>query len=109
MIAGSFGIWTVERHSGGPIHDYPDALWWSIATVTTVGYGDVYPVTSEGRGIATFLMIAGIAIFGIVSANLAAMILRPRRDASTEVLQQKIDDLTLAIERLTQDQIHTES
>lgn len=104
LVAGSLGIWMVERNADGPIDDYPDALWWSVATVTTVGYGDVYPVTSEGRGIATLLMIAGIAVFGLVSANLAAMILRPARESSNEGLRREVAELTAAVERLIQEQ-----
>lgn len=48
-----------------------DALWWAVSTVTTVGYGDHYPVTAAGRAIGVVLMIAGIGIFGIVAASAA--------------------------------------
>src|SRR3712207_7326739 len=41
-----------------------DAIWWSVVTLTTVGYGDRYPVTTEGRFLATLLMTAGIGLFG---------------------------------------------
>jgi voltage-gated potassium channel len=41
-----------------------DALWWAIVTITTVGYGDKYPITTEGRMVATILMIAGVGVFG---------------------------------------------
>jgi voltage-gated potassium channel len=51
-----------------------DALWWAAVTVTTVGYGDKYPVTGEGRLIAVGLMITGIAVVGTVTASLAAWI-----------------------------------
>ena len=47
-------------------------MWWAVTTVTTVGYGDTYPVTPAGRGIATFLLVAGIAFFGLLTANVAA-------------------------------------
>jgi voltage-gated potassium channel len=49
-----------------------DALWWAISTVTTVGYGDRVPVTGEGRMIAVALMLAGIALLGVVTATIAA-------------------------------------
>jgi voltage-gated potassium channel len=54
------------------IHTLPDALWWAVTTVTTVGYGDHFPVTSAGRGIAAMLMLVGIASLGIVTAAIAA-------------------------------------
>lgn len=49
-----------------------DALWWAATTVTTVGYGDRVPVTGEGRTIAVALMLAGIALLGVVTATIAA-------------------------------------
>src|SRR6056297_1001689 len=59
-----------------------DALWWSIVTITTVGYGDKYPITIAGRIIAIILMLTGIGIFGAVTANIADLLinLRKRRE-----------------------------
>ena len=54
------------------ISDFGDAVWWAATTVTTVGYGDQFPVTSEGRWVAAGLMLAGIALLGVVTATLAA-------------------------------------
>jgi len=54
------------------IQNYGDALWWSITTITTVGYGDRYPTTVEGRIVATALMIAGIALLGVITASIAS-------------------------------------
>ena len=48
-----------------------DAIWWGITTITTVGYGDFYPVTTSGRIIATILMITGIGLFGNLTATIA--------------------------------------
>jgi voltage-gated potassium channel len=48
---------------GSNIHGYADALWWAIVTVTTVGYGDRFPVTSGGRGVAVVLMLVGIGAY----------------------------------------------
>ncbi|MFD0773640.1 potassium channel family protein, partial [Streptomonospora algeriensis] len=58
--------------SGAVIHTFPDALWWAATTVTTVGYGDLYPVTAEGRMVAGVLFTAGIALLGVVTATLAS-------------------------------------
>jgi voltage-gated potassium channel len=54
-----------------------DAVWWGIVTVTTVGYGDQYPVTTGGRIVGTFLLIAGVVLFATLSGYLAQAFLRP--------------------------------
>lgn len=62
-----------ERRSADPtIVTLSDALWWSLTTMTTVGYGDLYPTTLEGRLIAATLMLSGIALLGVVTASIAA-------------------------------------
>ena len=63
----------VERDAPhGNIKTLGDAVWWSFTTITTVGYGDEYPVTTTGRAIAVALMISGIALLGVVTASLAS-------------------------------------
>lgn len=62
--------------AGANIKGYGDAVWWAMTTVTTVGYGDRYPVTATGRAIATGLMVVGIALLGIVTASMAAAFTR---------------------------------
>ena len=98
--AGSVAGWLVERDAGGPIETFDDAAWWALTTVTTVGYGDTYPVTPEGRGVGAVLMIAGIAVFGAVSANLAAYLLRHRPDGGGEDLAATVADLTAEVAAL---------
>ena len=63
----------VERGAAkATITSFGDALWWSVSTITTVGYGDRYPVTEAGRAIGIALMIAGVGLFGAVAASAAA-------------------------------------
>ena len=63
----------VERAAAkGNITTFSDALWWAVSTITTVGYGDHYPVTTAGRAIGIALMIVGVGIFGVVAASAAA-------------------------------------
>lgn len=57
---------------GANIKTPGDALWWAATTVTTVGYGDRYPVTTQGRLIAVALMVVGIAMVGAITASVAA-------------------------------------
>ncbi len=72
VLAVAAFVLVVDENNGGSINSYSDALWWAATTVTTVGYGDTFPVTAAGRGAAVLLMLAGITIFGVITANLAA-------------------------------------
>lgn len=65
-----------ERYADGSnIHTFGEAFWWSLVSVTTVGYGDHFPVTDAGRATATFLMFIGIGLFSALTALLAAWVL----------------------------------
>jgi voltage-gated potassium channel len=73
LMFGSLAVLSVERDSpDGNIRTLGDALWWSFTTMTTVGYGDHAPTTGLGRMIAVGLMLSGIALLGVVTANIAA-------------------------------------
>ena len=63
---------TERSVEGSNIKSFADGLWWAITTVTTVGYGDRYPTTSEGRFLAVLLMIVGISLIGVITASVAA-------------------------------------
>ncbi|MBQ0885616.1 two pore domain potassium channel family protein [Streptomyces sp. RM72] len=72
ILAGSYVAVLAERGApGAQLTTYPRALWWSVETATTVGYGDLYPVTLWGRLVAVVVMVAGITSFGLVTAALA--------------------------------------
>jgi voltage-gated potassium channel len=73
------------------IASFPDALWWAITTVTTVGYGDWFHTTAAGRGVAAVLMLIGIGLFGLLAASLASFFIeqdRERDDRLDEVLER---------------------
>lgn len=100
---GSVAVLEVERNNpDGNIKTIGDALWWSLTTMTTVGYGDRFPVTMEGRLVATCLMIAGIALLGVVTAAIASWFVeRFERAAAMErrteaELSQLVAELTEA-------------
>jgi voltage-gated potassium channel len=70
---GAIAVLDAEQDSSGAnITTFGDALWWSATTVTTVGYGDHFPVTVTGRLIAVALMLVGIACIGAITAGVAA-------------------------------------
>ncbi|MEO8696961.1 MAG: potassium channel family protein [Acidimicrobiales bacterium] len=60
----------------GRLHSFFDALWWSSATITTVGYGDVAPVTTAGRLVGVVTMVVGISTFAVVTAKIAEFLVR---------------------------------
>jgi voltage-gated potassium channel len=76
----SIAILQFEGPPDSNIKTAGDALWWAMATVTTVGYGDKFPVTPEGRIIASFLMVCGVGLFGTLSGFVASWFLRPSHD-----------------------------
>jgi len=80
-----------EAHAkGSTIHNYGDALWWSVVTVTSVGYGDESPVTDAGRAVAVVLMITGIALFGVVAASIASYFVEQDTDRRVEARMDEI-------------------
>jgi voltage-gated potassium channel len=106
LFATAVLVWHFERDAAdSSIVDLEDALWWAITTMTTVGYGDTFPVTPEGRGMAVLLMITGISLFSYITANIAAFLVRPSGDKATNdptltdvmreirVLEQRISEL----------------
>ncbi|MGW0928691.1 potassium channel family protein [Streptomyces sp. NPDC002644] len=73
LVFGSLAVLSVERHApDGNIKTLGDAVWWAFTTMTTVGYGDLAPTTGLGRLLAVGLMLSGIALLGVVTANIAA-------------------------------------
>jgi voltage-gated potassium channel len=72
FVAG-LAVTEAERHvSGSNIKDVGDGWWWAITTMATVGYGDTFPVSTQGRLVGTALMIMGIALLGTITASIAA-------------------------------------
>jgi voltage-gated potassium channel len=76
------------------ISDFGEAIWWAVTTMTTVGYGDHYPVTAAGRLVALGLMVGGIALLGTVTATLASWIVE-----TVEGDKEQTEDLQVTVRR----------
>jgi voltage-gated potassium channel len=102
VLLGALGIFAVESGRNQTIGGFGDALWWAVVTATTVGYGDVSPVTLEGRLIAVVLMVMGIGVIGVFTATVASFFFAEHEAegptmadvlARLAVLEQKLDAL----------------
>jgi len=95
----SVSVLMCENHADGNIKTAEDAVWWSVVTVTTVGYGDKYPVTTEGRIIGSMLMIAGVGTFAALS-GLAASFFLGAKDRKPDELHEVLARLDAMEARL---------
>jgi voltage-gated potassium channel len=76
-FAGSLAVYQQERTApGATIRTFGDAVWWTCSTLTTVGYGDVTPITPGGRAIAVFMMAGGLALLGAVTGSFSSWLLQ---------------------------------
>jgi len=101
IAASASAVWFFER-GGNSIDSWGDTIWWSFTTMTTVGYGDISPVTGGGKAAATLLMLAGITVFGVITANMAAWFTRSKEEAENDDLARQVEELTAAVERLVE-------
>ncbi|MFJ1705033.1 potassium channel family protein [Kitasatospora sp. NPDC088346] len=105
LVFGSLAVLEIERSSPtATIRTLDDALWWSFTTMTTVGYGDLTPTTGLGRLLAVALMLSGIALLGVVTANIAAWFVArfEAEDRLDHVNHRAILDLTAEVRDLRQ-------
>jgi voltage-gated potassium channel len=86
VFVGALAVLDVEQSSpDAKIITFGDALWWAMTTITTVGYGDMYPVTPIGRMVAAALMMSGIAVLGVVTASIASWLVQRVEDTAEAV------------------------
>lgn len=89
IIFSSIAILEVEDDPNSNIKTAEDAVWWSYVTITTVGYGDKFPVTTEGRIIACFLMTAGVGLFGTFTAYVASWFVEDKKQIGNNTNDDK--------------------
>jgi voltage-gated potassium channel len=85
IVFSAIGVMIYEVGPGTNIRNGNDALWWAVTTITSVGYGDKYPVTTPGRIIGTVLMLGGIALAGCFTACVASVLLESERQKSVQI------------------------
>lgn len=84
IIVSSVLMYEVEsKVKGSTIKSFTDSLWWAVTTMSTVGYGDKYPVTNTGRAIATLTIIAGVSLIGMLTAEIAVIFIGTREQEET--------------------------
>jgi Ion channel. len=94
VIVGALAVTDAERGvPGANIENLGDGFWWAAVTIATVGYGDRFPVSPIGRGVAVALMVGGIALLGVVTATIASW------------LVQRVADVTVQQETATREQV----
>ncbi|MGH3423047.1 MAG: potassium channel family protein, partial [Streptosporangiaceae bacterium] len=92
VVVGSGVELVFEQHAhGANIHNFGESLWWAIVTVTTVGYGGNYPVTTGGRCVAVVLMLVGIGLIGSLSATVASYFVEEKADEEKADLSRRLD------------------
>ena len=114
MVFASAGLVTIVERSApnATIHNYGQGLWWAIVTVTTVGYGDKYPVTGFGQGVAVVMMIVGIGLIGVLTATVASYFVGQdldRAQSERDVIQTELaaarEEREMLVQRL--DEMHS--
>ena len=111
IVIGSVVIYSVEsQQPDSQINSMLDAVWWTVATVTTVGYGDVVPVTDIGKIVAIFFMFFGISVLGISLSVLGTQFYKRRFEKeekeishAQKLILDRMDDLEKNQEKLQKD------
>ena len=98
---GSLVMLILERNApGANITTASDAIWYVIVTMSTVGYGDQYPVSNAGREMGTFIIVVGVGIFGTLTGYLANLFLAPRKEEPAEAAPGTRGDAAQRLQRL---------
>jgi voltage-gated potassium channel len=103
LFVASLAILDAERgREGANIGTFGDALWWALTTVTTVGYGDRFPVTGTGRAVAAGLMLSGIALIGVVTATFASWLIEKVQEVENAAQTATRRDIEALAEEVAQ-------
>jgi hypothetical protein len=105
VLGGGTVVWLLERHArDSNLLRWGDCLWWAVTTLTTVGYGEHYPVTLWGRLVAVMIMFSGVGIIGAVAAVVAfgfASRLTQRLEAAVSHVEREVEHVEAEMEHVT--------
>ncbi|MFN8017064.1 MAG: potassium channel family protein [Acidimicrobiales bacterium] len=92
-----------RRARADRFNTYGHAVWWAIVTLTTVGYGDITPITHAGRIVAVMIMVSGVGVLGVLAGSLASFfrVGSPEEEDPTAVLATEVVALRQQVELLT--------
>ncbi len=93
VIIAATVVASVEGGENASIKSFPDALWWAVVTITTVGYGDMVPITATGRAVGFILMLGGIAFFSGLTANFASFLVKGHGDPHQKALTKLVSEV----------------
>jgi voltage-gated potassium channel len=100
LVSATLELAFEQGMPGSTIQNFGDSLWWAIVTITTVGYGDRYPVTAGGRGVAFVLMLVGIGLIGVLTASIASYFVQERSDKKAEDVHRRLERIEALLSTL---------
>lgn len=103
FFLGSLGAVFESKDPTSNISTIIDGLWWGIVSITTVGYGDRYPVTIPGRLIGVLLMTLGVITFSLLTANIASHMVEEHQDEEQEEILKRLSEMEEKVDRIIED------
>lgn len=96
IVGGSLFYWVESDH----VADVWDGMWWALTTITTVGYGDISPKTGPGRLVGVVLMMVGIGLMAVITANIASWFVEKDRESEKSTLHAELTMIRQRLEHL---------
>lgn len=104
VLLGATGLYVIEGDQNDSVKTFGDALWWAVTTATTVGYGDIYPHTAEGRLIAVVLMLTGIGVIGMFTATIANFFMVEQGEGEIAEMRDHLRRIEHKLDRVIEEQ-----